>query len=218
MGATSQGRRQDRCPDFEAILGLHEGELAEAESGRVRAHLGSGCPRCLGVLEEVRLVTGLLASAGEMLRTPPEGARRKVLETGRALLRERGERTLPVRMFLLERVSARLPAGFRGAGAARGVEEYVHRTAPVGIRVQVRPDFGGRRRVRGSVYPVSEPGPLLESVLLRDEGGREYPAELLPRGGFALEGLPEGSYTLVLRFHDHSLVFPGLRAGTRAGR
>jgi len=212
MPGKRQAMRPDRCPDFETLLDHLEGELCGEEGRGVRAHVESGCPRCHGVLEEARRVTDLLGGCAPP-PGPQEAVRRAVIEAGKAVLRERGERRIPVHVLALCAVSPRLPAGFRGTAATRGVEEYVHRLAPVGVRVQVRPDFGGRRRIRGSVYPAAESQLVLQEALLRDASGKEYTGTLLPRGGFRWDALPEGSYTLVLRFPDYSVVFPGLRAG-----
>jgi hypothetical protein len=213
MKARPRVNRLDRCPDFETLLDHWEGELeGEAASG-IQAHLDAGCPRCGRKLEEIERVMGLLARS-DQIHEPPEELYHEVLEAGRISIEEKGERELPVHVAsLLSVTPGVLPAGYRGAEPSRGVKEYVHQTAPVGVRIQLKPDFGGKRRLRGSVYATAEAEPVLEAVVLRGEGGEEIDANLLPRGGFEASGIPEGSYTLLLRFDEYSVVFPGFRAG-----
>jgi hypothetical protein len=88
----------------------------------------------------------------------------------------------------------------------------MHTDQPVGVRLQITPEPAGTRKLRGNVYPLQGPPEEPREIVLRDEEGNERPAEPLPRGGFALEGLEAGSYSLVLRFQGYSLVFPVLQA------
>jgi anti-sigma-K factor RskA len=66
------------CAERRDAIFLHAaGELDPAESAELRAHLDSGCPRCLGALAEAQALLASLALALDPLEPPP-GLRERV--------------------------------------------------------------------------------------------------------------------------------------------
>ncbi len=196
-------------PSFESLLNYAENALPTPEREQIERHLADDCKECARTIRRIRAVNAL--SHADPSRTPPG----RILKKAFWLYQQREKETKPtllqvVASLVFDSRQQVAPAMVRGTAAGKRV--LLYSASPLDIDLQITPTHGSNS-IHGQVMDSTHPDQFTSafiSIKNSQNGDLVRAAETDSLGQFHLQGIPPGTYELVLELNAQEVTVPSL--------